>query len=297
MPTRNEDNAAFMPTANDALYSNVNADNLNNYSVKSQTPSAPPRSNSSPYFAASPNLRSLRGSELSSKAASPMSGPPALPRSQLSRERTNSSKKTTTQTTTMVDEDPDPADEIFWYNLHMETLDNFERERLTWKKMIERLQRDMNALREELHLTRARVMRFEPSANGVGMAYTNGSGAAEGKDMDKVFTDDAIIQQAHQKLRELSVVSPDKQVGNPFDRPSPTQLDGVTIKRSAMSRQTSYETAGRPQQQQQGEGMARRVTISDLKAEEISEIAADPGVYSSFCPFHLYKHQPLTTTL
>jgi len=203
----------------------------------------------------------------------------------------------------MVDpDDPDPTDEIFWYNLHMETLDNFERERTTWRKMIEKLQRDMNALREELHQTRARVMRFEPSANVAGMplGYTNGvngGGAATEaghKDMDKVFTDDAIIQQAHQKLRELSVVSPDKQVGNPFDRPSPTQLDGVTIKRSAMSRQASYEKRGGgqagQQQQQQSEGLGRRVTISDLAAETISEIAADPGMSFLPCPANPPPH-------
>jgi len=172
---------------------------------------------------------------------------------------------------------PDPTDDIFWYNLHMETLDNFERERITWRKTIERLKRDIAGLREELHDTRVRVL----NANGLNGSGHHGGMNGSYEDGDKVFTDQAIIEQARAKLRELSVVSPGKEPGNPFDKPSPSNVDGVKLKRSAISRQPSQEASSRSHSQ------GPRVTISDSAVETIGESSAETSMSMSLQVFRL----------
>lgn len=291
-PPKHNDNLAFMPSSNDTLYTTIS---IENYPSKNQNPNAlpaPSRQDSSPsYF--SPNLRTVAGSTAgSSKAGSPMSRPSSLPRSQLSRERTaQATQATVTQPTTQAgtDEEPDPTDEIFWYNLHMETLQNFERERTMWRRMTERLTKEMEKVRLELQQTRARAVRGElqlpqlrrSAAGGDRMASTGNGLAEQGiQEEDKVFLDRQIMDQAHAKLREISVMSPAKEVGNPFDKPSPTQVDGVTFKRpSALSQQPSQEESGRDRSQS-----SRKVTISNAAADTISETPTNlPGKYS---PFH-----------
>jgi len=113
--------------------------------------------------------------------------------------------------------------------------------------MTERLTKEVEKVRQELQQTRARAVRGEMQLPRIQKSTGSGAGnnilAEEGiQEDDKIFLDRQIIDQANAKLREISVLSPPKEIGNPFDKPSPTQVDGVTFKRpSAQAHQLSQE--------------------------------------------------------
>jgi hypothetical protein len=254
-----------MPTPNDSLYSPIN--NENNPPTKTSPNQNPAllRKTSSPYFA-SPQVRSsVEGSKVSSKAQSPMSAPPpALPRSQssLARKSANSVPKPPEP---VPDEEPDPEDKIFWYNLYMETIDNHDRERSSMGKAIRQLKKEVETLKNELHDTRSRIVR-------AGNGYMDRT--IEEDSDDKTFTTQAIINNANAKLREFSVVSPERERGNPFDKPSPTQLDGVKIRNKSVGMSSRDKSSSR------GPSLSRRVTIADETAVTIDEPDNDKRMLS-----------------
>lgn len=99
---------------------------------------------------------------------------------------------------------PDPTFDTFWYSLHLETLENFDRERLTWRKMTDRLRQDIASLKADLAAVRAASQQNNSNPRQDSAFY----GSANGRENDKVFFDEGIANMANEKLREFSVVSP-----------------------------------------------------------------------------------------
>jgi len=138
--------------------------------------------------------------------------------------------------------------------------------------MTERLTKEVEKVRQELQQTRARIVRGEAQLPPQSQRSTGGSNTLTEQGIqedDKIFLDQQIIDQANARLREISVKSPSKEAGNPFDKPSPTQVDGVTFKRlSASSRQTSQEESSREKSQ-----ASRKMNMSNPAMYPISENA------------------------
>jgi hypothetical protein len=143
----------------------------------------------------------------------------------------------------------------------METIDNHDREKTSTAKAMRHLRKEIESLKQELHDTRSRIVR---AGNGY---------IAEEEADDKTFTTQAIINNANAKLREFSVVSPEQERGNPFDKPSPTQLDGVKI------RNKSVGLSSRDKSSSRGPSLSRRVTIADETAVTIDEPNGDTRMF------------------
>jgi len=149
--------------------------------------------------------------------------------------------------------------------------------------MTERLTKEVEKVRQELQQTRARAVRGElghlaPHTERQRFSGSGGAGndvnvlAEEGiQEDDKIFLDKQIIDQAHARLREISVLSPAKEIGNPFDKPSPTQVDGVTFKRPNTA-PSSNQQPNRDELTRSQSHSTRKATISNTTAPESNTI-------------------------